>query len=569
MEGTAITWSNLRQRRRRSGPKFPGRPRHNLVRRQDPAPPAAPPAEEAEGGEADGEQEEGDGDQEEEEGEEEGEKAEPASQEEEEEEAEAESESDAEDPAGASSESESDAAPPGQQADSSDSEQEQPPPAVAPPPPAATPAPPPGVQPPPPPPPPPPAASSLPPPAAQGSLVETQAPAQPPVAVLNPSRPSDLPASIPPARGFITLVPGAPAPLSPPPPPPQEAPARQPRPPPAATPSSPPVTEPQGPPPARQSSAPPPPPPPPPPPAEQPPTPPAAETSSTNPLPPPTVENAASGTPRPGLLPPNSQVEATNGPISATPAPAEGIDRGLAVGIAFAVVAIVALLIGLAIFGVKRHKRKSKVVGVAANRSQNPDDDDGGGGGNAFFPRESAILRQPKRDTREVERAIFATFRQTQIANRTTREMEAQMVARFRTERDTTTSPPNPPTAMAVPDAAAAVAAGDFNARNTQTESFYYEKSIDEPAMPAPLRISASRSQRRPATQSIPGAPPYPVSTYDMYRDVGRGPGYRESIDIGFQPYNPDSYYHFPPQPGGLPRAERGADGRFAPGTRY
>lgn len=204
---------------------------------------------------------------------------------------------------------------------------------------------------------------------------------------------------------------------------------------------------------------------------------------------------------------------------------------------------------------------------MATNMGQNPG---GGGGGNAFFPRESTILRQPKRNTREVEQAIVATFRQTKIANRTTREMEEQMVAQFRTERNTMTSQPNAPTAVAVAAAAtpppvpdAAAAAGNFNARNMQAESFYYEKSINEPVMPAPLRISTS--QRRPATQSTRA--PYPVSTYDMYQEVGQGP-YRESINIGFQPYNPDSYY-FPPQPGGLPRAERGADGRFVPETRY
>ncbi|KZL69542.1 hypothetical protein CI238_00700 [Colletotrichum incanum] len=496
MESTR-TWSTLRQRRRRAGPKFPGRPRHNLIRRQEPAP-AAPPAEEEEGEEADGEQEAG-GEQEEEEMEEEKEE-----EEEEEEEVEgangqeAESDSDAEDQAGASSESESDAAPPGEQPDSSDSEQEQLPPTASQPPPGATPAPP-GVQ-------PPPAATSLPPPAAQAS----SPPEAPPV--LNPSRPSNLPANIPPARGFITLVPGAPPPSNPPQPPPQEMPAQQPQPPPGATPSRPPVVEPQDPPPASQTSAPRPPPPPPPPAGEPSSTPPAAETPSTN-LPPPAVGNAASGTPRPELLPPTSQVEATSTPISATPAPAEGTDRGFAIGISFAVVAIVALLIGAVIFGLKRYKRKKKVTAVATNMSQNA------GGGNAFFPRESAILREPKRNTREVEQAIVATFRQTKIANRTTKEMEEQMIAQFKTERNTMRSQPNPPTAATmtstppVPDNNTS----NLNTRNMQAESFYYEKSINEPAMPAPLRISTS--QRRPDSARVP----YPVSTYDMYQEVGQG----------------------------------------------
>ncbi|GJC77380.1 hypothetical protein ColLi_00218 [Colletotrichum liriopes] len=499
MEGTA-TWSTL-----------------SLVRRQDPALAEPPAEEEEEGEEADGEQEAGGQQEEEEEDDDENEGEEQEEEEEEEEEAEgangqeAESDSDAEDQAGASSESDSDAAPPGEQADSSDSEQDS---------------------------------------------DQEQLPQQPPNHLrARHRRPPGCNRLRPPPlclrpqlkhprrrehRPFLTH---------------HETPAQQPRLPPAATPSSPPVAEPQDPPPASQTSAPPPPPPPPPPSAEQSSAPPVAETPSTNP-PPPAVGNAASGTPRPELLPPNSQVEATSAPVSATPAPAEGTDRGFAIGISFAVVAIIALLIGAVIFGLKRYKRKKKVAAVATNMGQNA------GGGNAFFPRESAILRQPKRNTREVEQAIVATFRQTKIANRTTKEMEEQMVAQFKTDRNSMRSQPNPPTAAAmastppVPDNNTS----NLATRNMQAESFYYEKSINEPAIPAPLRVSTS--QRRPE----PARVPYPVSTYDMYQEVEQGP-YRESINIGYQPYNPDSYYQ--PQPGGLPRAERGADGRFSPEMGY
>lgn len=209
----------------------------------------------------------------------------------------------------------------------------------------------------------------------------------------------------------------------------------------------------------------------------------------------------------------------------------------------------------------------------------------GGAGGAGFFPRESAILRQPKRDTREMEQALVATYRQTRIANRSTREMEEQMVAQFRAasaaipdlanDYNNNTPPPQPPAPVAAP---AGTSAGVTTTRNMQAESFYYEKSINEPsAVPAPLRTSQNQGSSLP----------YPNSTYDMYQEVGQGP-YRESINIGFQPYNPDSYYQpqqlqtqqaqamvyqaqqyypgqqqYQPQPGGLPRAERGSDGRY------
>ncbi|OLN96101.1 hypothetical protein CCHL11_03252 [Colletotrichum chlorophyti] len=547
MEGTA-TWSTLRQRRRRPGPRFPGRLRHDLVRRYHSA---ALHSRDEEGEEADGEKENVENDEEEEEEEragrtgnqrqvkeeeEEEEEGEEEDQEEEEAEGEAvdaESESEAGRQAGANSSSDSSA---------SDSEQEQPPPAASPPPP-------------------PPAAPSLPPPAAQGPAQPSQLPV-----VVNPA----VPASIPPARGFVTLVPGAPPPSNPPRPPQQETPSQQSqrpsRAPPSATPTRPPTVEPQQPqqpPPASQPSSP---PLPPPPPAVQPSTPPAAETPSMDLLPPPpAVENAASGTPQPDLLPPNSQVEAPD--ISATPAPSGGTDRGVAIGIAFAVVAIIALIIGATIFFVKRNKRKKKVAAVATNMNQNAaSSPSGNGNGNAFFPRESAIMRQPKRDTREMERAIIATYRQTKIAYRTTGQMEEQMMAQFRAGGGDNSGNvsnigpfPVPPTMAANPPTANN---NVMNARSMQAESFYYDEPDNVPAIPAPLRLSTS--QRKPTTASA--QVPYPVSTYDMYQELGQGP-YRESISIGFQPYNPDSYYQ--QREGGLPRDERGPDGRLSPDARY
>ncbi|OHF04158.1 hypothetical protein CORC01_00497 [Colletotrichum orchidophilum] len=549
MEGTA-TWSTLRQRRRRTAPKFAGRPRHNLARRQSPA----LLANEEEAEEADGEQEEDEGDEEEE-----AKPTKPANQQKEQEEeskeligareAESDSEAGGQGGAAASSASDSDA----QQSDSdSDSEREKPPPAVTPPPPGATPTPPPGVQ-------SPPAAPSLPPPAAQGSPAP-----QAPSAVLNRA----LTDNIPPARGFITLVPGAPPPSNPPPPPP------------AATPSNPPVSQPQSPPPASQSSAPP-----------SPTPPPAAETHPSTNLPPPQVGNAASGTPRPVLLPPSSQFQASNTP-SASAAPADGTDRGFAIGVSFAIVAIIGLLIGAVIFGVKRYKRKKKVAAVESNMTQNSPLGAAPAGNSFLAQRESAILRQPKRSTGDMERAVVTTFSQTQIANRTTKEMEEQMVEQFKTDRASrvdrsSVKPlPNPPTTTnpsaavpplpSLPSNSYATASVE-DTRNLQAESFYYEKSINEPAVPAPLRISTA--PRRPPTTATATATastirvPYPVSTYDMYQELGQGP-YRESISIGYQPnnagyrpYNPDNFYR--PQPGQLPRAERGPDGRFSPEMGY
>ncbi|GKT43526.1 uncharacterized protein ColSpa_03707 [Colletotrichum spaethianum] len=331
MEGTA-TWSTLRQ---------------------GPAQLVAPRGKDEDGEEADGEQE-ADGKQEQEDEEEEDKEEKRADSQE------AESDSDAEGQADVSSESESDAAQPGQQADSSDSEQEQPPSTITKPPPAATPAP--------------PAASSLPPAAQESPLPEAPA-------ILNPSRPSSLLESLPPARGFITLVPGAPPPSVPRP----SSPKRR----------------------RRDSlnhrllqrrrAAPP------------------SPNLKTLPRQPDFRTSAAFFS---AIIDTASRRDSFNKSTSSRP---EGTDRGFAIGISFAVVAIIALLIGAVIFGVKRYKRKKKVTAVATNMNQNT------GGGNAFFPRESAILRQPKRSTREVEQAIVATYRQTKIANRTTREMEEQM----------------------------------------------------------------------------------------------------------------------------------------------
>lgn len=177
---------------------------------------------------------------------------------------------------------------------------------------------------------------------------------------------------------------------------------------------------------------------------------------------------------------------------------------------------------------------------------------------------------------------MVTTFRQTKIANRTTKEMEEQMMKQFKTDRASRVDAssarplPNPSTTnatAAVPPLPSMPNNNDSvgNTRNMQAESFYYEKSINEPAVPAPLRISTA--QRRPPTAVSTARVPYPASTYDMYQEVGQGP-YRESINIGYQPnnngyrpYNPDNFYR--PQPGQLPRAERGPDGRFSPEMGY
>lgn len=261
---------------------------------------------------------------------------------------------------------------------------------------------------------------------------------------------------------------------------------------------------------------------------------------------------------------------------------------------------MIGLLIGAFIFFKKRHDRRKKVDAVSQNMQNAPPPSNPPAAA-ASFPRESAILRQPKRSTKEMEQTLVATYRQTKIANRTTREMEEQMVAQFMAANAAIPAPPakdTPPTA----NNAAAVP------RNMSTTSFYYEKSISEPAtanneppfVPAPLRIS---TMKRPSSQAVQDPKvPYPPSTYDMYQGIGQGP-YRESINIGYQPYNPDSYQQPPPAqqpvqpqpqfqpqesqfqpqqqpqypaqaisryspqynplPGQLPRAERGPDRKF------
>ncbi|KAI8217111.1 hypothetical protein K4K54_012006, partial [Colletotrichum sp. SAR 10_86] len=254
--------------------------------------------------------------------------------------------------------------------------------------------------------------------------------------------------------------------------------------------------------------------------------------------------NAASGTSDPQIVPSNAQMQESNGAVSATPSPAPDSNRPFAIGVSFGIVALIGLLIGAFIFFKKRRDRRKKVDAVSQNmQNAPPPSNPPAAGAAAGFPRESAILRQPKRSTKEMEQTLVATYRQTKIANRTTREMEEQMVAQFMAAN---AAIPAPPAKDTPPNKPAAVP------RNLSTTSFYYEKSINEPAtanneppfVPEPLRIS---TMKRPSSQAVQYPKvPYPPSTYDMYQGIGQGP-YRESINIGYQPYNPDTYQPPPP----------------------